>query len=131
MSREEIVEQLGTIAHSGTGRFLERLSGNQRQDAQLIGRFGVGFYSAFIVAEEVTVLSRRADSPPDQAVRWTSRGEGEYTVEAATKASRGTDVELKLKPDAAEFLDGFEKRLSFVDLAGADDEPDALPGECL
>jgi molecular chaperone HtpG len=105
MSREEIIEQLGTIAHSGTGRFLERLSGDQRQDSQLIGQFGVGFYSAFIVAEEVVVLSRRADSPPEHGVRWASRGEGEYTVAPQMLAERGTVVQLTLKTDAAEFLD--------------------------
>ena len=74
MSRDEIIELLGTIARSGTGQFLERLSGDQRKDAQLIGEFGVGFYSAFIVAEEVTVASRRADATADQGVRWVSTG---------------------------------------------------------
>ena len=110
MSREEIIEQLGTIAHSGTGRFLERLSGDQRRDSQLIGQFGVGFYSAFIVAEEVTVLSRRADASAEEGVRWSSKGEGEYTVAAETKPERGTAVELKLKPDADEFLDPYRLR---------------------
>jgi molecular chaperone HtpG len=81
MSRDEVVENLGTIARSGTGQFLERLSGDQRKDAQLIGQFGVGFYSAFIVADEVTVSSRRADATPEQGVRWTSDGQGEYAVE--------------------------------------------------
>src|SRR5882672_8059417 len=104
MSRDDVIEHLGTIARSGTGQFLERLSGDQRKDAQLIGQFGVGFYSAFIVADEVTVLSRRADAPPDQGVRWISDGQGEYSVEAVERAERGTSVQLKLKPDAAEFL---------------------------
>src|SRR5262245_35578451 len=77
MSRDEVIDNLGTIARSGTGQFLERLTGDQRKDAQLIGQFGVGFYSAFIVAEEVTVLSRRADAPAAEGVRWVSAGQGE------------------------------------------------------
>jgi molecular chaperone HtpG len=105
MSRDEIVENLGTIARSGTGQFLERLSGDQKKDAQLIGQFGVGFYSAFIVADEVTVLSRRADAPASEGVRWVSSGQGEYSVETVERAERGTTVQLKLKADAAEFLD--------------------------
>ena len=105
MSRDEVIENLGTIARSGTGQFLERLSGDQRKDAQLIGQFGVGFYSAFIVADEVTVLSRRADAPASEGVRWVSAGQGEYSVEAIERAERGTTVQLKLKADAAEFKD--------------------------
>jgi molecular chaperone HtpG len=105
MSRDDIIEQLGTIAHSGTGRFLEKLSGDQKKDSQLIGQFGVGFYSAFIVASEVTVVSRRAGLPADAAVAWTSNGEGEYSVGPAEKDSIGTRVTLTLKDDAAEFLD--------------------------
>ena len=105
MSREEVIENLGTIARSGTGQFLERLSGDQRKDAQLIGQFGVGFYSAFIVADEVTVLSRRADSPATEGVRWVSAGQGEYSVETVDRPERGTTVQLKLKADAAEFKD--------------------------
>jgi molecular chaperone HtpG len=104
MSREEVIDNLGTIARSGTGQFLERLTGDQRKDAQLIGQFGVGFYSAFIVADEVTVLSRRADSPASQGVKWISDGRGEYRVETVERAERGTTVELKLKENAAEFL---------------------------
>jgi molecular chaperone HtpG len=104
MSRDEVIENLGTIARSGTGQFLERLSGDQRKDAQLIGQFGVGFYSAFIVADEVTVTSRRADAPPEQGVRWVSDGQGEYAVDDVVRGERGTSVQLKLKADAAEFL---------------------------
>jgi molecular chaperone HtpG len=104
MSREEVIEHLGTIARSGTAAFLAKLSGDQRKDAQLIGQFGVGFYSAFIVADEVTVLSRRADAPADQGVRWVSDGRGEYRVAALDRPERGTTVQLKLKPDAEEFL---------------------------
>jgi molecular chaperone HtpG len=103
MSRDEVIEHLGTIARSGTGQFLERLSGDQRKDAQLIGQFGVGFYSAFIVADEVTVTSRRADAPVDAGVRWTSTGQGEYSVAPVERPERGTTVELKLKAEADEY----------------------------
>jgi molecular chaperone HtpG len=105
MTAEEIAAHLGTIAHSGTAQFLGKLSGEARQDAQLIGQFGVGFYSAFIVADEVEVLSRRAGLPAEQAVRWVSDGKGEYTVEPAEKPERGTQVALRLKEDARKFLD--------------------------
>jgi molecular chaperone HtpG len=104
MSRDEIIEHLGTIAHSGTARFLDKLTGDQKKDSQLIGQFGVGFYSAFIVAREVTVVSRRAGLPADAAVQWVSNGEGEYSISAATKATPGTRVTLSLKDDADEFL---------------------------
>jgi molecular chaperone HtpG len=104
MSRDEVIEHLGTIARSGTGAFLSRLSGDQRKDAQLIGQFGVGFYSTFIVADEVTVLSRRADAPADQGVRWVSDGHGEYSIAVLDRVERGTTVQLKLKTDAEEFL---------------------------
>ncbi len=104
MSREEVIDHLGTIARSGTGQFLERLTGDQRKDAQLIGQFGVGFYSAFIVADEVTVLTRRADAPAEQGVSWVSDGQGEYRVATVERRERGTTVQLKLKADADEFL---------------------------
>jgi molecular chaperone HtpG len=106
MSRDEIIENLGTIARSGTGEFLGRLSGDQRKDAQLIGQFGVGFYSAFIVANQVTVTSRRADAAADDGVQWVSDGQGEYSVAAVSRNERGTSVQLELKPDATEFLRG-------------------------
>jgi molecular chaperone HtpG len=105
MSREEIVEQLGTIAHSGTSRLLEQMTTEERTASQLIGQFGVGFYSAFIVAEEVEVSSRRAGDAESEGVRWVSDGQGEYSVERVTRASRGTAVRLKMKKDAKEFLD--------------------------
>jgi molecular chaperone HtpG len=105
MSRQELIDNLGTIARSGTGQFFERLTGDQRKDAQLIGQFGVGFYSAFIVADEVTVLTRRADAPPGEGVKWVSDGRGEYRVEAVERQQRGTTVELKLKDNAGEFLE--------------------------
>lgn len=105
MSREEVIDNLGTIARSGTGQFLERLTGDQRKDSQLIGQFGVGFYSAFIVADEVTVLTRRADAPASQGVQWVSDGRGEYRVETVERGERGTTVQLKLKSGADEFLE--------------------------
>jgi molecular chaperone HtpG len=105
MSRQEVIDNLGTIARSGTGQFLERLTGEERKDAQLIGQFGVGFYSAFIVADEVTVLSRRADAPPAEGVAWVSDGRGEYRVETIERQQRGTTVQLKLKDNAGEFLE--------------------------
>jgi molecular chaperone HtpG len=105
MSREEVIDNLGTIARSGTGQFLARLTGDQRKDAELIGRFGVGFYSAFIVADEVTVLTRRADADRSQGVSWVSDGQGEYRVTSTPRPERGTTVELKLKANADEFLE--------------------------
>ena len=104
MTREEVIEQLGTIAKSGTAEFFERLSGDQRQDAQLIGQFGVGFYSVFMAADEVEVLTRKAGTA--QGTRWKSKGEDEFTVEDA-EGDRGTRVLLHLKPDAREFAEAF------------------------
>ena len=92
MSRQETIEHLGTIAKSGTREFFAQLSGDQQKDAQLIGQFGVGFYSSFIVADQVTVVTRRAGTPAEDAVRWMSDGGGEFSVEVATRASSGTDV---------------------------------------
>ena len=89
MDEEEIRANLGTIAHSGTGRFLEQLTGDARQDSQLIGQFGVGFYSSFIVAKEVEVISRRAGLAPEAAVRWRSDGQGEYEIESVESQRRG------------------------------------------
>jgi molecular chaperone HtpG len=105
MSREEIVENLGTIAHSGTARYLERLTGDQKKDSQLIGQFGVGFYSGFIVADEIIVESRKAGLAAAAGVRWRSDGKGEYTVERIDRSERGTTVTLKLRDDAGDFLD--------------------------
>lgn len=110
MSRAEIVEQLGTIAKSGTAEFFGRLTGDEQRDSQLIGQFGVGFYSAFIVAERVEVHSRKAGLAPEEGVRWESSGEGDYSVETVTRPARGTSVTLHLKPDAHEFADGFRLR---------------------
>lgn len=102
MTREEVIDNLGTIARSGTRKFLDSLSGDQKKDSQLIGQFGVGFYSSFIVADKVTVLSRRAGS--DEAVRWESDGEGEFTIESSFKQDRGTEVILHLREEDQEFL---------------------------
>ena len=107
MSRDEIVEQLGTIAHSGTARFLESLDGKAQKDSALIGQFGVGFYSSFIVAEQVEVLSRRAGADAGESVRWASSGDGSYTLEPAEKETRGTTITLTLKPDEKEFVESY------------------------
>ncbi len=104
MSAEEAAAHLGTIAKSGTREFMARLEGDQKKDAQLIGQFGVGFYSGFIVADRITVETRRAGLPADQAVRWSSEGTGEYDLETITKAGRGTDVILHLREGEEEFL---------------------------
>ena len=110
MSRQEVIDNLGTIAKSGTRAFLEQLSGDQKKDAQLIGQFGVGFYSAFIVAETVTVSTRRAGLTAEHGVRWESRGEGDYTLENVERRARGTEIVLQLREDAAEFVDGWRLR---------------------
>ena len=108
LSREEAIDHLGTIAKSGTREFFSSLTGDQAKDAHLIGQFGVGFYSSFIVADKVTVVSRRAGLPADQAVKWESGGEGDYTVEVVEKAGRGTDVTLHLREGEDEFLGGWK-----------------------
>jgi molecular chaperone HtpG len=103
MNHDELVENLGTIARSGTAHFMQQLSGDQRKDMSLIGQFGVGFYSAFMVAGKVEVLSRKAGE--EQGWRWTSDGKGEFTVEPAEKAGRGTTITLSLLPDADDYLE--------------------------
>jgi molecular chaperone HtpG len=110
MSREEAVSHLGTIARSGTAEFFKKLSGDQQKDSQLIGQFGVGFYSAFIVAERVEVLTRRAGLPAGEGVRWESAADGDFTVETLERAERGTTIVLHLKDDASEFLDSWRLR---------------------
>ncbi|HIF9349034.1 TPA: molecular chaperone HtpG [Photobacterium damselae] len=110
MTREDVIEHLGTIAKSGTKEFFAKLNEEETKDSQLIGQFGVGFYSAFIVADSVTVNTRAAGVPADQAVSWSSAGEGDYTVENTTKATRGTDIILHLRDDEKEFLDEYRLR---------------------
>lgn len=105
MSREDVIQNLGTIAKSGTADFLQQLSGEQQKDARLIGQFGVGFYSGFIVADEVTVRTRRADLPKDAGVEWRSKGEGEFTIADIDRELRGTEIVLHLKEDAQEYAD--------------------------
>jgi len=108
MTREEVIEELGTIAKSGTAEFLDQLKGNEKQDATLIGEFGVGFYSGFIVADEIEVLTRGAANA--SGTRWTSKGEDEFSVEPVADLPRGTQVILHLRADAHEFADGFRLR---------------------
>jgi molecular chaperone HtpG len=110
MSREEVIANVGTIARSGTREFLAKLTGDAAKDAQLIGQFGVGFYSSFVVADRVTLVTRRAGLAAEEGVRWESDGGGEYTLEAATKAERGTEVTLHLREGEDEFLDGTRLR---------------------
>ncbi len=110
MTREEAVAHLGTIAKSGTAEFFGKLTGNAQKDSQLIGQFGVGFYSAFIVAERVEVLSRKAGEPTAAGVRWSSAADGDFTVETVEHAQRGTTVVLHLKDDAKEFADSWRLR---------------------
>jgi molecular chaperone HtpG len=110
MTRDEVVENLGTIARSGTRQFLSALSGDQAKDAQLIGQFGVGFYSSFVVADRVTVLTRKAGDKPEFGVRWESGGEADYSVASVERAQRGTEVILHLPPDEDEFLDDYRLR---------------------
>jgi molecular chaperone HtpG len=110
MSREEVVRNLGTIAKSGTAEFLQNLTGDQRKDSKLIGQFGVGFYSAFIVADKVEVFTRRAGLDKSQGVHWESEGEAEFTIENIERPERGTTVVLHLKDDATEFADRWRLR---------------------
>ncbi|NLB57865.1 MAG: molecular chaperone HtpG, partial [Gammaproteobacteria bacterium] len=110
MGRDEVVANIGSIASSGTRRFLEAMSGEQKADARLIGQFGVGFYSAFVVADRVTVYTRQAGAAPEEGVKWESDGRGEYTLEDATLPERGTAVVLHLKEGEDEFLEDWKLR---------------------
>lgn len=110
MTRDDVIEHLGTIAKSGTKEFFAKLSEEQSKDSQLIGQFGVGFYSAFIVADAVTVRTRAAGTPADQAVQWHSAGEGDYTIEDITKETRGTDIVLHMREEGKEFLSEWRLR---------------------
>ena len=110
MSRQEVIEHIGTIAKSGTREFFERLTGDQAKDANLIGQFGVGFYSAFVVADRVTLLTRRAGLGASEGVRWESAGEGDYSLEGIDKPNRGTEVILHLRAGEDDFLSGWKLR---------------------
>ena len=110
MSRQEVIEQIGTIAKSGTREFFQSLTSDKAKDAHLIGQFGVGFYSAFIVADRVTLTTRRAGLTAEHGVRWESTGEGEYSVETVQKDTRGTDVVLHLRPEEDELLASYKLR---------------------
>jgi molecular chaperone HtpG len=110
MSRQEVIDHIGTIAKSGTREFFQQLTADRAKDAHLIGQFGVGFYSAFIVADRVTLVTRRAGLGAEHGVRWESTGEGGFTVETVEKASRGTDITLHLRPEEDELLSGYRLR---------------------
>jgi molecular chaperone HtpG len=110
MTREEVIEHIGTIAKSGTRSFLDSITGDAKKDARLIGQFGVGFYSSFIIAEEVTLRTRKAGEAPDQGVEWVSKGKGEYQIASIDKASRGTEIILKLREGEDEYLNDWKLR---------------------
>ncbi|MDO9188538.1 MAG: ATP-binding protein, partial [Sulfurimicrobium sp.] len=108
MNRQEVIEHIGTIAKSGTRQFFEALTGDQARDAHLIGQFGVGFYSAFIVADRVTLVTRRAGLTAEHGVKWESAGEGDYTLETVDKPGRGTEVTLHLREGEDELLSSWQ-----------------------
>ena len=110
MTRDDVVQNLGTIARSGTAEFLQQLSGDEKKDSKLIGQFGVGFYSAFIVSDKVDVFTRRAGAPAEEGVHWESKGDGEFTIEPVNLEHRGTQIILHLKSDAKEFANGWKLR---------------------
>lgn len=110
MSRDEVIENIGTIAKSGTRSFLDSITGDKKSDANLIGQFGVGFYSSFIVAEEVTLRSRKAGEAVDSGVEWVSQGKGDYSISSVEKESRGTEITLKLREGEDEFLNDYKLR---------------------
>ncbi|MFP5344240.1 MAG: molecular chaperone HtpG, partial [Gammaproteobacteria bacterium] len=129
MSREEVVAHIGTIAKSGTREFFDKLSGDAARDAHLIGQFGVGFYSAFIVADRVTLTTRRAGLGVEHGVRWESSGEGDYSIETIEKPARGTEVTLHLREGEDEFLDGFRLRAVIRKYSDHINAPILLPAE--
>ena len=110
LSHDEAISNLGTIAKSGTREFMAALEGDQKKDAQLIGQFGVGFYSGFIVADQITVESRRAGLTADEGVRWSSQGDGNFEIESITRPQRGTSVILHLRAEEDEFLSAWKLR---------------------
>ena len=110
MTRDDVIQNLGTIARSGTAEFLQQLSGDEKKDSKLIGQFGVGFYSSFIVADKVDVFTRRAGAPAGEGVHWESKGDGEFSIEQVNLDNRGTQIVLHLKSDAKEFANGWKLR---------------------
>ena len=114
MSRQEVIDNIGTIASSGTAKFMAEMSGDEKKDSALIGQFGVGFYSAFIVADKVDVFTRRAGTKASEGVHWSCTGEAEYEIESADIPERGTKVVLKLKKDMKEFLNDWNLSLIHI-----------------
>jgi molecular chaperone HtpG len=129
MSRAEVIEHIGTIAKSGTQEFFQALTGDQRKDATLIGQFGVGFYSAFIVADRVELTTRRAGLTPEDTVRWSSDGRGQYTLEAAERPGRGTTVVLHLRDDDRDLLSGYQLRAIIAKYSDHISLPIVMPPE--
>ncbi|HJZ25528.1 MAG TPA: molecular chaperone HtpG, partial [Streptosporangiaceae bacterium] len=129
MSRAEVIENIGTIAKSGTREFFQALTGDQRQDATLIGQFGVGFYSAFIVADRVELITRRAGLAAEDTVRWSSDGRGQYTLEAAERPGRGTTVVLYLRDDDRDLLNGYRLRAIIAKYSDHISLPIVMPAE--
>ena len=131
MSRDDAIANLGTIAKSGTSQFFDSLTGDQQKDAQLIGQFGVGFYSSFIVADNVVVESRSAAQAPEYGVRWSSAGEGDFEVETITRENRGTSIILHIKPEEEEFLDSWRVRSVIKKYADHISVPVIMKGEAM
>ncbi|MDC6448715.1 molecular chaperone HtpG [Pseudomonadales bacterium] len=131
MSRDDAIAHLGTIAKSGTSQFFDSLTGDQQKDAQLIGQFGVGFYSSFIVADNVVVESRSAAQAPEDGVRWSSAGEGDFEVETITREDRGTSIILHIKPEEEEFLDSWRVRSVIKKYADHISVPVIMKGEAM
>jgi molecular chaperone HtpG len=131
MSRDDAIAHLGTIAKSGTSQFFDSLTGDQQKDAQLIGQFGVGFYSSFIVANNVVVESRSAAQAPEDGVRWSSAGEGDFEVETITREDRGTSIILHIKPEEEEFLDSWRVRSVIKKYADHISVPVIMKGEAM
>ena len=131
MSRDDAIANLGTIAKSGTSQFFDSLTGDQQKDDQLIGQFGVGFYSSFIVADNVVVESRSAAQAPEDGVRWSSAGEGDFEVETITREDRGTSIILHIKPEEEEFLDSWRVRSVIKKYADHISVPVIMKGEAM
>src|SRR5215472_6323204 len=129
MSRAEVIQNIGTIAKSGTREFLQSLTGDERKDATLIGQFGVGFYSAFIVAERVILTTRRNGLPANEGVRWESNGEGEYALETIERPDKGTTIILQLREGEDDLLNGYRLRSIIQKYSDHISVPILMPGE--